>query len=107
MTTQESTTAHYIDPVKAASKHYRLLQDGERARMIEMRLPPGARDNEHSHPNEFVYFIKGSKAHIRVGEDLVELDIPDGMVMEHEPWTHSVENVGESDILAIIFELKD
>lgn len=107
MTTQESTTANYIDPVEAASEHYRLLQDGERARMIEMRVPPGARDNEHSHPNEFVYFIKGSKARIRVGEDTVELDIPDGMVMEHEPWTHSVENVGVSEILAIIFELKN
>lgn len=107
MTTQVSTTGNYIDPVEAAPKHYRLLQDGERARMIEMRLPPGARDDEHSHPNEFVYFIKGSKARIRVGKESVELDIPDGMVMEHEPWTHSVENVGDREIFAIIFELKD
>lgn len=97
----------YIDPVVAASEHYTLLQDGERARMIEMRLPPGARDNEHSHPNEFVYFIKGSQARIRVSDEEMELDIPDGMVMEHEPWTHSVENIGDTEIVAIIFELKD
>lgn len=97
----------YIDPVEAASEHYRLLQDGERARMIEMRLPPGARDNEHSHPNEFVYFLRGSRARIHVGGETVELDIPDGMVMEHEPWTHSVENIGDTEIVAVIFELKD
>jgi hypothetical protein len=81
----------YIDPVVAAAEHYKLLQDGQRARMIEMRLPPGARDNEHSHPNEFVYFIKGSKARIRVDGETMELDIPDGMVMEHRrtPWRTS------------------
>lgn len=98
---------NYIDPLDAAAEHYKLLQDGERARMIEMRLPSGARDNEHSHPNEFVYFIKGSKARIHVEGEAMELDIPDGMVMEHEPWTHSVENIGDQEILAIIFELKD
>jgi quercetin dioxygenase-like cupin family protein len=97
----------YIDPVEAASDHYTLLLDGERARIVEMRLPAGARDNEHSHPNEFVYFVKGSAARIYVGDEIVELDIPDGMVMEHEPWTHSVENVGDSEIVALIFELKD
>jgi quercetin dioxygenase-like cupin family protein len=97
----------YIDPIDAAAEHYKLLQDGQRARMIEMRLPAGARDNEHSHPNEFVYFIKGSKAVIRVDGDAMELDIPDGMVMEHEPWRHSVENIGDREIVAIIFELKD
>jgi quercetin dioxygenase-like cupin family protein len=101
------TMTAYIDPIDAAAEHYKLLQDGQRARMIEMRLPPGARDNEHSHPNEFVYFIKGSKAVIRVDGDAMELDIPDGMVMEHEPWTHSVENIGDREIVAIIFELKD
>lgn len=97
----------YIDPVDVASQHYRLLQDGTRARMIEMRLAPGERDNEHSHPNEFVYFITGSKARIYVDDDVMELDIPDGMVMEHDPWTHSVENVGDREIVAVIFELKD
>lgn len=99
--------AGYIDPVDAAAEHYKLLQDGERARMIEMRLPAGARDNEHSHPNEFVYFISGSKARIHVDGEAMELDIPDGMTMEHEPWTHSVENIGDREIVAVIFELKD
>lgn len=96
----------YIDPVEAAADHYRLLQDGPRARMLEMRLPPGDRDNEHSHPNELVYFLRGSTARIHVGGDVVELEIPDGMTMQHEPWTHSVENIGDREIVAIIFELK-
>ena len=36
----------------------------------------------------------------------MEADIPDGHVMWHEGWTHTVENIGTADILAIIVESK-
>ena len=36
----------------------------------------------------------------------VELDSPDGHSMKHEPWTHRVENIGTTDISAILFERK-
>ena len=36
----------------------------------------------------------------------MEADIPDGFVMWHEAWTHTVQNVGTSDIKAIIAENK-
>jgi len=97
----------FKDPTEVASEHYSLLHAGARARMVEMRLPPGARDNEHSHPNEFVYFVQGGKARIHVDGEAMELEIPDGMAMEHEPWTHSVENVGDTEIVAVIVELTD
>jgi hypothetical protein len=35
-----------------------------------------------------------------------DVDLPDGHVMWHEPWTHQVENVGTSDIYAVIVESK-
>jgi len=96
----------YIDPVVASPNEYKLLLDTEKARIVEMRLPPGTIDNEHSHPNEWVYFIRGSQVKVHVGDDVVNLDIPDGHVMHHEPWTHRVENVGDQEIHAILFELK-
>jgi len=37
----------------------------------------------------------------------VEADLPDGHVMWHEPWTHRVQNVGTSDIRAVIVESKN
>jgi len=37
---------------------------------------------------------------------LVEMWLPDGHVMKHEPWTHRVENIGATDIKAILFERK-
>jgi hypothetical protein len=36
----------------------------------------------------------------------MEADIPDGHVMWHEEWTHRVENLGTTDIQAIIVETK-
>lgn len=97
----------YIDPIEASPNEYKLLLDGDKARIVEMRLPAGTIDTEHSHPHEFVYFIKGGKVRIHVGEEQMELDIPDGHSMQHEPWTHRVENIGDTDIFAILFEMKE
>ena len=94
----------YIDPCEVAPKHYRELFNNEHLRVVEMTLPAGEKDNEHSHPNETVYFIKGGKVRIYVGDDSMEADIPDGHVMYHEAWTHIVENIGDTDIHAIIYE---
>ncbi len=72
-----------------------------------MTLPAGTSDIKHSHPSETVYFLTGGKVKIHTdGNDPMEAEIPDGHVMFHEPWTHTVENVGDTDISAIIFELK-
>ena len=95
----------YIDAVDAASANYKLLSHEGNTRVIEMTLAPREKDNVHSHHSETVYFITGSKVKIRVGDEVMEADIPDGHVMHHGPWTHQVENVGDKALKAIIFEL--
>lgn len=94
----------YIDPCEVASDYYKKLFENDKLRVVEMTLPPGHKDIEHSHPDETVYFIKGGNARIHVGDEFVEAEIPDGHVMHHEAWTHVVENIGDTTIHAIIFE---
>ena len=96
----------YIDAVEAASDNYKLLSEEGNIRVIEMTLKPGEMDNEHSHHSETVYFVTGSKLRIQVeGEaEPMVADIPDGHVMHHGPWTHRVENIGDRELKAIIFE---
>lgn len=94
----------YIDPCDVSPEYYQKLFENEHLRVVEMTLPAGHKDTEHSHPDETVYFIKGGKARIHVGDDSMEAEIPDGHVMFHEAWTHVVENIGDTDIHAIIFE---
>ena len=97
----------YIDPVQVSSKNYKLLFENEHVRVLEMNLKAGEIDVTHSHPSETVYFLKGSKAKIHLPDGgVAEADIPDGHVMWHEAWTHQVENIGTSDIRAIIVESK-
>ena len=97
----------YIDPTQTAPKNYRLLLDNAEVRVLEMTLKAGEKDVEHSHQDETVYFITGSKVRIHLpGKQSMEVDLPDGHVMWHEAWTHTVENIGATDIRAIIVENK-
>lgn len=97
----------YIDPVEVSPNHYKVVLEDERFRILEMNLPAGQKDEVHSHPNEVVYFISGSKVKIHLPDgNVVEAEIPDGHVMSNEAWTHQVENVGSKDIKAIIVESK-
>ena len=72
-----------------------------------MTLKAGESDIEHSHPSEVVYFITGGKLkiHLEDGETM-DAEVPDGFVLPHGPWTHRVENVGATDVRAVIFETK-
>ena len=60
---------------------------------------------EHSHPPEAVYFIKGGTLRIHLPDGTAEeVVVPDGGAMWHEAWTHRVENVGATDVRAVIVE---
>ena len=97
----------YIDPVKSSPDNYKVLLENDHVRVLEMNLKAGETDNTHSHPDETVYFVTGSKVKIHLPDGgAMEADIPDGHVMWHEAWTHTVENVGSTDIKAIVVENK-
>ncbi len=97
----------YIDPVEVSPGHYKLVFENEHVRVLEMSLNAGEIDDTHSHPSETVYFIQGGKLRVHLPDgEAVELEVPDGGVIWHEPWTHRVENAGSSDVLAIIVENK-
>jgi quercetin dioxygenase-like cupin family protein len=96
-----------IDPVQVSPESYRPLLENEHVRVLEMSLKAGATDAMHSHPCETVYFVAGGKVRLHLPDGATaEAQFPDGHVMWHEAWTHRVENVGETDIRAIIVESK-
>ena len=99
--------ADYIDPTSVSPDVYKLLNENDKVRVVEMTLGAGQSDNKHSHRSETVYFVKGGKVKIDVeGGDTIEAEIPDGHVMFSDPWTHTVHNVGDNDIRAILIEEK-
>jgi len=101
------TTEHNIDAAKVSPECYSVMLENDQVRVLDMRIPAGKSDETHSHPNETVYFVTGGKARINMPDgQSVELDIPDGHIMWHEPWTHRVENIGSTEIRAIVVESK-
>ncbi len=95
----------YIDPVKVSPSNYKVLLENDHVRVLEMHLRAREKDEVHSHPAETVYFITGGKAKIHLPDgQTVDAELPDGHVMWNDAWTHQVENVGTSDIQAIIVE---
>ncbi len=96
----------YIDPVESSPNNYKVLQENDHVRMLEMVVPAGESDVLHSHPDEAVYFITGGKARVTVNGEEMEMELPDGASMLHEAWTHQVTNIGDTEIRAIIVETK-
>lgn len=97
--------SEYTDPVEVSPGNYRTLFENEHVRVLEMRLGRGEIDVPHSHPAETVYFLHGGKLRVHLpGGEAVEAELPDHSVMWHEAWTHRVENIGTTDVLAIIVE---
>lgn len=103
---KEKVGMSYIDPVKVSPDHYKLLLENDNVRVLEMKVKAGDKDVKHSHLSETAYFITGSKVRHLPNGNSQDVEIPDGHVMWHEPWTHAVENVGSKDIHAIIVESK-
>jgi beta-alanine degradation protein BauB len=100
-------TSEMIDPVQVSPAHYAVLMENDVVRVLDMTLPAGVSDEMHSHPNETVYFLTGGKVRVHLpGGETAELEPPDGFVMWHEAWTHRVENIGSTDIHAIVVESK-
>ena len=47
----------YIDPVQVAPNNYKVLEENDHVRVLEMNLPAGQKDEMHSHPSETVYSV--------------------------------------------------
>lgn len=106
--TSAAFPSEYTDPVEVSPSNYRALFENEHVRVLEMGLGRGEIDVPHSHPAETVYFVRGGKLRVHLlGAEAVDLEVPDHSVTWHEAWTHRVENIGTTDVLAIIVESQE
>jgi quercetin dioxygenase-like cupin family protein len=95
------------DAVQAAGNVYRVLFENDRVRLLEARMSPGDSSSLHSHPDYLVYGLDDGE--VRFGSSSGETqDVPmvAGEVMWREAEEHTAENVGASDVRALLFELK-
>jgi quercetin dioxygenase-like cupin family protein len=96
------------DPLKTAPEMYRLLQENDRVRVMEVDFKPGAKFAQHSHPDHMVYAITAGKLRIShpTGEP-AEVEFKAGDVVWIPAETHWAENIGKTELRLLVTELKE
>jgi quercetin dioxygenase-like cupin family protein len=96
------------EPLKVAPEMYRLLQENDRIRVLEVTFKPGAKIAKHSHPDHMVYAITAGKLRIShpTGEP-ADVEVKAGDVLWIPAETHWAENTGKTELRLLVTELKE
>jgi quercetin dioxygenase-like cupin family protein len=96
------------DPVKSSPQYYKVLLDNDQVRVLEYRLKPGEKEAIHSHPAGVVYAFNDAKTKTTVIDGKVtEGSGKAGDVFWRNPITHSLENIGNTEVHSLAVELKN
>ena len=95
------------DPAVVQSKTVKLKFENEKVRVLEAELPPGVKEQVHSHPAYVIYVVAGGKVRNYASDGkTTETELKTGDVLYREPLTHAAENIGTTTMHFILVELK-
>jgi hypothetical protein len=81
--------------------------ENDRVRVLELRLQPGQREKQHAHPQYVLYALTDYRVRNTKADGTTQIfDRKSGDVFWGEPVTHSGENIGNTELRAVIVELK-
>lgn len=99
------------DPTRAEPRSYKVVLENDKVRVLEYRSSPGmgvCGKGMHFHPAHVTVSLTAGKVRIKTPEGKTVIDeAPPGTVFFAPAETHSVENIGGSDMRAYIVEIKD
>jgi len=95
------------DPAVVNSKTIRVRFENDRVRVLEATLPPGVKEQVHSHPAYVIYVLAGGRYRNYAADGkITEGEFQTGDVMYRDPLTHAAENIGDKPMHIILVELK-
>lgn len=95
------------DAAAVNPKTIHVTLENEHVRVFEATLPPGWKENQHSHPTSIVYVVEGGKVRNHAADGTTsETTYTAGMTAYRAPVTHWAENIGTNTIRLIVVELK-
>ena len=95
------------DPAVVNSKTIKVKFENDRVRVLEATLPPGVKEQVHSHPAYVIYVLEGGRYRNYASDGKVtEGELKTGDVLYREPLTHAAENIGDKALHMILVELK-
>ena len=105
-TAVSSSTSSVQDPVKLSPQYYKVLLENDEVRVLEFRAKPGEKEPMHSHPSAVVYNFGDAKARSTQDGKTQDVVANAGTAFWRPPITHAFENIGETDVHALVVELK-
>jgi quercetin dioxygenase-like cupin family protein len=101
------TVANAQDPAVVNSKTIRVRFENDRVRVLEAMLPPGTKEQVHSHPAYVIYVLEGGRYRNYAADGkITEGTFQAGDVIYRDPLTHAAENIGDKPMHLILLELK-
>jgi quercetin dioxygenase-like cupin family protein len=95
------------DPVKVESSHYKMLVDNASVRVLRINYAPGTKSTMHSHPDAILVPLATSKARFTMPDGKTQdMDVSKETAAWTPATTHAPANVGDTEIDAILVELK-
>jgi beta-alanine degradation protein BauB len=99
------TTAQ--DAATVTPKVVKVKLDNDRVRVLDYVSDPGDTEDWHTHPAFVVYVVTGGTLRITTPDGKSEdVDFQSGDILYREPRTHATENIGQTQLHAIIIELE-
>ena len=96
-----------MDAVASSRQGLSVRFENDRVRVLELRLLPGECEGMHTHPQYVLYALTDYRVKNTNADGTVRVfERKQGDVFWGEPVTHGGENVGETEVHAVIVELK-
>lgn len=96
------------DPAAVAPDIYKCNFENEHARLCEITFAPGAKIAPHSHPVHLIHVLQPGK--LRITDDSTgeasDVDFAVGQSVWIPTVTHHAENIGGTEVKAIVVEFK-
>jgi quercetin dioxygenase-like cupin family protein len=105
-TTETTSQDQDLDATKVAPGLYTVAKDTMGIRVLNVLYKPGDSSAMHSHPDNALYVIDGGKGEF-TGKDGSKqvIDLKAGMTMIRGAEVHSVKNIGNTTLKAILVEV--
>ncbi len=95
------------DAAKVAPDKVKALLDNDKVRVLEFTVKPGEKTGMHSHPEYILYMLSDGTMKTTLPDGKTsELITKTGDIRWNEAVTHENENVGKTEIHALVIELK-
>jgi quercetin dioxygenase-like cupin family protein len=95
------------DPAVVNAKTIKVKFENDRVRVLEATLPPGVKEQVHSHPAYVIYVLEGGRYRNYASDGkTTEGELKTGEVLYRDPLTHAAENIGTTTMHMILVEMK-